>query len=191
MLRAKLALALTTCTLVFTALSNEGNNPAEQLTSVAMASEAVPEVASVTAAEAIAMLPPVRSAATSVSASAPERVVAAEREQFVPEVDDEATPTRDGERRVLRRICRVTAYCDRGTTASGVQSGVGQCAAPGDIPFGSTIYIPALDKRVRVTDRTHERFRRSTVDIFMPSCDACITFGVHFLEVEIELPRGA
>lgn len=85
----------------------------------------------------------------------------------------------------IYRICRVTAYCDRGTTAAGVPSGLGQCAAPEDIPFGSIVYIPALDQRFVVTDRTHRRFRRSTVDLFIPSAARCRQFGRHYLECEI------
>ena len=46
----------------------------------------------------------------------------------------------------IRRVCRVTAYCDRGLTASGRRVGVGQCAAPPSIPFGSKVYIPALGR---------------------------------------------
>lgn len=86
---------------------------------------------------------------------------------------------------VLYRVCRVTAYCDRGTTAAGVPSGVGQCAAPGYVPLGSLVYIPALDETFVVTDRTHRRFRNSTIDIFMPSKKACRQFGRHFEECEI------
>lgn len=89
--------------------------------------------------------------------------------------------------RQVVRICRVTAYCDRGTTASGVQSGVGQCAAPGDIPLGSTVYIPQLDRSFVVTDRTARRFRRNTVDIFMPSREACLEFGRSYLECEFTI----
>ncbi|MBU0641408.1 MAG: hypothetical protein KKB50_21315 [Planctomycetes bacterium] len=89
--------------------------------------------------------------------------------------------------RVVYRICRVTAYCDRGKTASGVPSGVGQCAAPGDIPFGATVYIPALDRSFVVTDRTARRFRRSTVDIFIPGGQACREFGRRYLECEFTL----
>ncbi len=113
----------------------------------------------------------------------------------VADVQDDPLPLIEPEddgagRQVLYRVCRVTAYCDRGTTASGVQSGVGQCAAPGDIPFGSTVYIPALNRTFVVTDRTHKRFRRSTVDVFIPSKRACREFGCSYLEVEITLPPG-
>ncbi len=89
---------------------------------------------------------------------------------------------------VLRRVYRVTAYCDRGTTAAGVPSGVGQCAAPADIPFGAEIYIPALDRTFIVTDRTAKRFRFNTVDLFIPSKTQCKRFGRRYLECEITLP---
>lgn len=86
------------------------------------------------------------------------------------------------------RICRVTAYCDRGTTAAGTQSGVGQCAAPADIPFGTRVYIAKLDRTFVVTDRTHRRFRDNTVDLFMPTRDVCLDFGRKFLECEFRFP---
>jgi len=89
---------------------------------------------------------------------------------------------------VIYRICRVTAYSDRGTTASGVPVGVGQCAAPADIPFGAQVHIPALGRTFVVTDRTHRRFRRSTVDIFIPSSRQCRQFGCRYLECHIKLP---
>ena len=89
---------------------------------------------------------------------------------------------------LIQRVCRVTAYCDRGITASGIPSGVGQCAAPGDIPLGSTVYIPDLDRTFVVTDRTHRRFRRSTVDIFIPTKKDCRQFGRRFLECEFTVP---
>ena len=90
------------------------------------------------------------------------------------------------------RICRVTAYCDRGTTASGVESGVGQCAAPGDIPFGSIVYIAELDRSFVVTDRTARRFRKNTVDIFISSREECLEFGRSYLECEFIIkPRAS
>lgn len=89
----------------------------------------------------------------------------------------------DGKRRL-----RVTAYCDKGLTAAGIPSGVGQCAAPADIPFGSKIHIPALNRTFIVTDRTHQRFRTTTVDLFIPDRDRCLQFGRRYLDVEITLP---
>jgi 3D (Asp-Asp-Asp) domain-containing protein len=91
----------------------------------------------------------------------------------------------------LYRVCRVTAYCDHGTTASGVESGVGQCAAPQDIPFGSLVYIPELRRTFVVTDRTHRRFRLNTVDIFIASEDECLEFGLNYMDCEFMLPPDA
>lgn len=82
----------------------------------------------------------------------------------------------------LLRVLRVTAYCDQGTTAAGVPSGVGQCAAPAFVPLGSRVYIPALRRTFTVTDRTHQRFRHNTVDIFIPDEGDCIKFGRRYLE---------
>lgn len=87
-----------------------------------------------------------------------------------------------------RRTFRVTAYCDRGITAAGIESGYGQCAAPADIPFGSRIFVPELGQTFVVTDRTHRRFRHNTVDIFMPVRTDCLKFGRHYLECEVSLP---
>lgn len=90
--------------------------------------------------------------------------------------------------RAERRELRVTAYCDLGLTASGVPSGPGQCAAPADVPFGSLVYIPALDRTLLVTDRTHRRFRHNTIDIFMDSARDCRRFGRRQLECIIIPP---
>ncbi|MEW6250577.1 MAG: hypothetical protein AB1716_08005 [Planctomycetota bacterium] len=89
----------------------------------------------------------------------------------------------------MKHVYRVTAYCDQGTTASGAQSGVGQCAAPSWIPFGAKVHIPALKRTFTVTDRTHRRFRHNTVDIFMPSRSDCVEFGRSYLECVVTLPQ--
>ncbi len=88
----------------------------------------------------------------------------------------------------LHRVYRVTAYSDRGITASGRPVGRGQCAAPANIPFGAKVFIPALGRTFVVTDRTHRRFRHNTVDIFMASDPLCRRFGCRYLECEITLP---
>lgn len=106
-------------------------------------------------------------------------------------VDQSAAEFEPSDEPVQRRFLRVTAYCDRGLTAAGVQSGEGQCAAPADIPLGSKVYIPELDRTLIVTDRTHKRFRHNTIDIFMPSRDACLQFGRKYLTCEITLPAEA
>ena len=93
-----------------------------------------------------------------------------------------------GKQRTVKRVYRVTAYCDDGTTASGRHSGVGQCAAPIQVPFGAKVHIPKLKRTLVVTDRTHRRFRHNTVDIFMPSSWACKQFGRQYLECVVVLP---
>ncbi len=90
---------------------------------------------------------------------------------------------------VLRRVYRVTAYCDSGLTAAGVPAGLGQCAAPADIPFGALVHIPALGRTFVVTDRTARRFRYNTVDLFMSTREQCKRFGRRYLECEIILPE--
>jgi 3D (Asp-Asp-Asp) domain-containing protein len=89
----------------------------------------------------------------------------------------------------IRRRHRVTAYCDRGLTAAGVMSGVGQCAAPADVPFGSRVHIPALGRTFVVTDRTARAYRHNTVDLFIASEEACRQFGRRYLACEITVPE--
>lgn len=106
--------------------------------------------------------------------------------------DDDAPRIQPGPvRRSAKFHFRVTAYCDRGITAAGVPSGVGQCAAPEFIPFGSEIYVPALDRTFIVTDRTHERFRRTTVDLFMPAKSQCLKFGRRYTDCVVTYPHKA
>jgi 3D (Asp-Asp-Asp) domain-containing protein len=109
--------------------------------------------------------------------------------QSMPEADETCAPpiilTPDS----YRRTFRVTAYCDRGITAAGIESGYGQCAAPADIPFGTKIYVPELGQTFVVTDRTHKRFRHNTVDIFMPDREDCLKFGRNYLQCEVTLPE--
>ncbi len=92
--------------------------------------------------------------------------------------------------RKVHRVCRVTAYCDRGVTASGVRSGTGQCAAPVHIPLGASVYVPDLGRSFVVTDRTHRRFRNSTVDIFIPSRQQCRKFGAKYLHCDFTIPES-
>jgi 3D (Asp-Asp-Asp) domain-containing protein len=99
-----------------------------------------------------------------------------------------ASRSRSPHTATLHRTYRVTAYADWGVTASGKQVGVGQCAAPIDIPFGAKVYIPALKREFVVTDRTNRRFRHNTVDIFMPGDQNCREFGRRYLKCEIRLP---
>ncbi len=103
--------------------------------------------------------------------------------------DPVSTPAADADDRgTLTRRYRVTAYCDRGLTAAGVLSGLGQCAAPANIPFGSIIYIPQLNRSFVVTDRTHRRFRTNTVDLFFATEAECRQFGRRYLDCQIRIP---
>jgi 3D (Asp-Asp-Asp) domain-containing protein len=99
-----------------------------------------------------------------------------------------AQPPVEYQQKPAYRVYRVTAYCDRGLTAAGVPSGIGQCAAPADIPFGARLYIPALKRTFVVTDRTAKRFRHNTVDLFIPDRAECLSFGRRYLECAIRLP---
>ncbi|MBI5866360.1 MAG: 3D domain-containing protein [Planctomycetes bacterium] len=103
--------------------------------------------------------------------------------------DPTCAPAIELDGRTFRQTFRVTAYCDRGLTAAGIPSGVGQCAAPANIPFGSKIYVPSLGQSFIVTDRTHKRFRHNTIDIFMPVRSDCLKFGRNYLECEVQLPE--
>lgn len=123
-----------------------------------------------------------------VSPSA-QTVTAVMEAQSIPEADETCAPPIILAADSYRRTFRVTAYCDRGITAAGIQSGYGQCAAPADIPFGTKIYVPELGQTFVVTDRTHRRFRHNTVDIFMPDRTDCLKFGRNYLECEVTLPE--
>lgn len=129
-----------------------------------------------------------------LSPSEPPTASATAEPQFVDADDPHpaapAHPAKPAGPKSIRRICRVTAYSDRGVTAAGVSSGVGQCAAPEHIPIGSKVYIPALGRSYVVTDRTHRRFRQSTIDLFVPCDDRCRQFGRRYLEVEITPPES-
>jgi 3D (Asp-Asp-Asp) domain-containing protein len=121
--------------------------------------------------------------ASSVSILTPAAVMPTEEEFELEVCTDSVFAEPD-----VTRICRVTAYCDRGVTAAGTMSGVGQCAAPEDIPFGTEVYIPELDRTFIVTDRTHKRFRQNTVDLFMPGYEQCKLFGRNYLECQFRFP---
>jgi 3D (Asp-Asp-Asp) domain-containing protein len=113
-------------------------------------------------------------------APAPTPPIAPAAEPIAPAAEEDSPDTEP-----YYRVYRITAYCDRGTTAAGVPSGVGQCAAPADIPFGARIYIPELDRTFIVTDRTARRFRHNTVDLYIPDRADCKRFGCRYLECEI------
>lgn len=89
----------------------------------------------------------------------------------------------------------VTAYTrkDKGMDGRGittsekpVQEGV-TIAAPPDIPFGSKIYIPALNHTYTVTDRGGD-IKGDRLDLFMESWEGAMEFGKQRLEVVITVP---
>lgn len=83
---------------------------------------------------------------------------------------------------------RVTAYHDRGVTASGRWTKSGQCAAPSWVPFGSIVVVAG--REYVVTDRTAKRFRRNTVDIWLPTHAECVKHGVKWQTVTIKRRGG-
>lgn len=87
---------------------------------------------------------------------------------------------------------RVSAYTardfsmnGRGVTANGehVQEGV-TIAAPKSIPFGTRIYIPALNHEYVVEDRGGA-IKRDKLDLYMDSREKALEFGVKWLVVYI------
>lgn len=75
-----------------------------------------------------------------------------------------------------------TAYCDKGTTASGLRSQVGVVAVdPRVIPLGTRLYIESADGSwsygVCVAGDTGGAIKGNKVDLFYDSYNQCIQFG--------------
>ena len=70
-------------------------------------------------------------------------------------------------------------------TASGEHVADGIVAA-NFLPFGTRIQIPALfgDKIFTVEDRMNQKFN-TRVDIWMPSVDAAVDFGIHSVKIVV------
>jgi len=87
---------------------------------------------------------------------------------------------------------RVTAYTsspdetwgDPTITASGAKTGPGVAACPASIPFGTTVIIE--EKEYQCEDRTAERFREDTFDIWMETKDEAFQWGVKKLFVVVK-----
>ncbi|MHB1651636.1 MAG: 3D domain-containing protein [Desulfitobacteriaceae bacterium] len=92
--------------------------------------------------------------------------------------------------RIERRVMRISAYTahdkgmdGRGITASGEQVEEGRTiAAPDSIPFGTQIYIPALDKTFTVIDRGGA-IQGDRLDLYMENRKDALEFGVQELDV--------
>ena len=95
--------------------------------------------------------------------------------------------------RVERRVMKITAYTardkgmnGRGITASGEKALEGRTiAADSGIPFGTEIYIPALDKAYTVTDRGGA-IHGNRLDLYIEHHKDAMEFGVKELEVLIK-----
>lgn len=78
-------------------------------------------------------------------------------------------------------LARVSAYCERGLTASGLYTGWGSVAAGQHVPFGTRLYIPNYGYGV-VQDRGGAVYG-NRLDVWLPSCWAAVQWGVRWLEV--------
>lgn len=75
-----------------------------------------------------------------------------------------------------------TAYCDKGTTASGIRSQVGVIAVdPRVIPLGTRLYVESSDGSwsygVCVAGDTGGAIKGNKIDLFYDSYNQCIQFG--------------
>ncbi len=85
-------------------------------------------------------------------------------------------------KKVETGVC--TAYCDKGTTSTGVRSGVGKVAVdPRDIPYGTKMYICSADGSyvygycVAADTGSAIRSGGARVDLFFNSKAECMSFG--------------
>ncbi len=79
---------------------------------------------------------------------------------------------------------KATAYCDIGTTASGVPSGVGYVAVnPKQFPYGTELYVVSLDGRyiygycIAADTGGFVKMGNTTIDIFLDSESMCYQWG--------------
>jgi 3D (Asp-Asp-Asp) domain-containing protein len=86
---------------------------------------------------------------------------------------------------------RVTAYCQRGKTATGTKTGAGVAAAdPRLLPMGSVIRINSgRDSETYIIEDRGGRVRGRTIDLYISSCAQARRFGRRQLPVEI-VSRG-
>ncbi|MBR4893433.1 MAG: G5 domain-containing protein [Clostridia bacterium] len=103
-----------------------------------------------------------------------------------------SVPTsRGGDIRAKKVIdCRATAYCLKGTTASGVPSQKGVVAVdPSVIPLGTRLYIEGADGSFSygyaVAGDTGGSIKGNKIDLFFDTRSECIQFGVKNVKVYI------
>ena len=92
-----------------------------------------------------------------------------------------------------RRVMKITAYTKNdkgmdglGITTSGerVQEGRTMAAGP-SLPFGTEVYIPALDHTYTIVDRGGA-IKGNRLDLYMEQYDDAMEFGVQDLEAVIK-----
>jgi 3D (Asp-Asp-Asp) domain-containing protein len=76
----------------------------------------------------------------------------------------------------------VTAYCQSGRTASGIETRHGIVATRSAIPFGTTVRIAG--ETYTVADRMAP-YDLAAYDLFMPSCTDAISWGIRTEKVTI------
>lgn len=89
----------------------------------------------------------------------------------------------------VKQVLNCTAYTATGNaTASGVMPRANHTiAAWSGLPFGTKVYIPALQTTFTVEDRGGA-VTEGIIDIYMDSYNACIQFGRQNLEAYITYP---
>lgn len=101
--------------------------------------------------------------------------------------------SRSVEPKIERRVMKISAYTKddegmdgRGICTNGEKAVEGRTiAADKSIPFGTQIYIPALDKHLVVCDRGGD-IKGDRLDIYMESKKDALAFGVQEMEVFIK-----
>jgi 3D (Asp-Asp-Asp) domain-containing protein len=105
----------------------------------------------------------------------------------VPSVN--AANRRPKPRDVKMMTMSATAYCQKGTTASGDHTVRGIVAAdPRVLPLGSVVRIRALrvaPNAVYVVRDTGSAIKGRELDIFIPSCHEAVQFGRQRVRVEV------
>ena len=82
---------------------------------------------------------------------------------------------------------RVSSYCLGGMTSRGVQTRVGVIAVdPNVIPYGSKIYVPGYGWGTALD--TGGAIKGNTIDIWMPTYNQCIQWGVRYLTIKVVKP---
>ncbi|MCU7521644.1 MAG: hypothetical protein HF312_15615 [Ignavibacteria bacterium] len=79
---------------------------------------------------------------------------------------------------------RVTAYCNRGKTKSGIMAKQGCIASdPAIVPIGSTVYIPGYGYGKCVD--TGRKVKGHHLDVWLPSRSSCVQWGNKKLFVHV------